>query len=68
MQFIATFSDGIISETRQIYLFIYLFLNFLNLDSILNIFQKKVTLIVNVFLNLQTPKNSVREMYKKSPF
>ena len=68
MQFIATFSDGIISETRQIYLFIYFFLNFLNLDSILNIFQKKVTLIVNVFLNLQTPKNSVREMYKKSPF
>ena len=36
------------------------FLHFLNYDSILNIFKKKMTLIADVFLNLQTPKNVVR--------
>ena len=36
------------------------FLNFLNLDSILNIFPKKTTLIADVFLNLRTPKDVVR--------
>ena len=32
------------------------FLHFLNLDSILNIFKKKETLLGDVFLNLWTPK------------
>ena len=36
------------------------FLHFLNLDSILNIFQQKMALIADVFLNLWTPKNVVR--------
>ena len=36
------------------------FLHFLNLDFILNILKKKMTLIADVFLNLQTPKNVVR--------
>ena len=31
-----------------------------NLDSILYIFKKKMTLIADVFLNLRTPKNVVR--------
>ena len=37
-----------------------IFLPFGNLDSILNIFQKMMTLIADVFLNLQPPKNVVR--------
>ena len=37
-----------------------IFLPFGNLDSILNIFQKMMTLIADVFLNLQPPKNGVR--------
>ena len=40
--------------------FFFFFLHFLNLDSILNIFKKKMTLIADVFLNLRTPKNVVR--------
>ena len=36
------------------------FFNFLNLDSILNIFQIEMTLIPDVFLNLRTPKHVVR--------
>ena len=42
------------------------FLNFPNLNSILNIFKKRMTLIADVFLNLRTPKNVVRYMSKKS--
>ena len=38
----------------------FLFLNFQNLDSVLNIFEKKLTLIAVVFLNLRTPKNVIR--------
>ena len=34
--------------------FLNFFLLFENLDSILNIFKKKTTLIADVFLNLQT--------------
>ena len=41
-------------------LFFFFFLNFLNLDSILNISKKKITLIANVFLNFRTPKKVVR--------
>ena len=40
--------------------FLNFFLRFLNLDSILNIFRKKMTLKTDVFLTLQTPKNVVR--------
>ena len=40
--------------------FFFFFLNFLNLDSILNISKKKITLIANVFLNFRTPKKVVR--------
>ena len=36
------------------------FFRFVNLDSILNIFKKKMTLIAHVFLNLGTRKNVVR--------
>ena len=38
----------------------FFFLKFRNLDSILNIFKKKVTLIPDIFSNLGTPKNVVR--------
>ena len=48
--------------------FMNFFFNFLNLDSILNIFKKKMTLITDVFFNLRTPKYVVREMSKKSCF
>ena len=40
--------------------FLKFFSLFLNLDSILNILKKKITLIADVFLNLQTPKYVVR--------
>ena len=36
------------------------FMHFRNLDSILNIFKKKMTLIAEVFLKLRTLKNVVR--------
>ena len=42
------------------FFFFFFFLNFLNLDSILNISEKKITLIANVFLNFRTPKKVVR--------
>ena len=48
--------------------FLTIFLHFLNLDSILNIFKKKMILVAHVFLNLLTPKNVVREMSKKFSF
>ena len=40
--------------------FLLSFLHFLNLDSILSIFKKKMTVIGDIFLNLGTPKNVVR--------
>ena len=40
--------------------FLNIFLHFRNLDSILNFFKTKTTLIADVFLNLRTPKNVVR--------
>ena len=40
--------------------FLDIFLKFRNLDSILNIFRKKMTLIADRFLNLRTQKNVVR--------
>ena len=45
-----------------------LFLHFLNLDSVLNIFKENKTLLADVFLNLRTPKKVGRQMSKKSRF
>ena len=36
------------------------FFHFRNLDLILNIFQRKITLIADVFLNLRTPEYEFR--------
>ena len=36
------------------------FLHFLSLDLILNIFEKKMILKADLFLNFRTPKNVVR--------
>ena len=40
--------------------FLTFFLHFLNLASTLNIFEKKMTIIADIFFNLQTPENVVR--------
>ena len=42
------------------------FLNFRNLHEILNICNKKMSFIADLFAKLRTPKNVVRYMYKKS--
>ena len=47
-----------LSEKKKI--FSNFFFHFLNLDSILNFFKKKMTLIADIFLNMLTPKNVVR--------
>ena len=47
-----------LSQKRKI--FSPFFLPFRKLDLILNIFEKKMTLIADVFLNLRTPKEVVR--------
>ena len=39
--------------------FLYFFLHFMNLHSILNIFKKMVTLIADIFLKLRTLKDVV---------
>ena len=54
--------------SQKRYIFSELFLPFLNLDSILKIYKKKMNLIADVFLNLWTPKNVVRSISKKSRF
>ena len=48
--------------------FFELFFHFGNLHEILNIFQKKKTLIAHVFLKLRTPKNVLKEVSKKDRF
>ena len=40
--------------------FLHFILSFTNLDTIFNIFKKEMSLIADVFLNLQTSKNGVR--------
>ena len=45
-----------------------LFFQFRNLDSILKILKKKITLITDVFPNLWSPENVVRYMSKTSCF
>ena len=46
----------------------FFFLQLGNLDSVLKIFKKEMTLITDVFFNLRTPKIVVRRMSKKSRF
>ena len=41
-------------------LFFRFFSQFLNLDRILKILKKKMTLIADVFLDLRTPQNLIR--------
>ena len=47
-----------LSQKRKI--FCEVFLDFLNSASTLNIFEKKMTFIADIFFNVQTPKNVVR--------
>ena len=47
-----------LSQKKEI--FSQFFLHFANLDLILNMFEKKMTLIADVCLNLRTPKKLVR--------
>ena len=52
-----------ISQKRKtfshFFFFFFFFLRLFNLDSMLNIFRKRMTLIGDVFLNVGTPKNVV---------
>ena len=56
-KFVTRFLDATISETKNIFLF---FWPFVNLNLILNICKKKITLIADIFPNLRTPKDLVR--------
>ena len=47
-----------LSQKKKV--FLIFFLHFKNLDLILNVLKKKMTLTADVFLNLWTPKNVVR--------
>ena len=49
-------------------LFLNFFLDFRNRHEILNICDKKMTFIADLFAKLRTPKNVVRYMSKKSRF
>ena len=49
----------IILETKKFFSNFF-FLKFRNLDYILNIFKKKMSLIPDIFFDLGTPKNVVR--------
>ena len=49
-------------------LFLKFFLHFQNRHEILNICDKKMTFIADLFAKLRTPKNVVRYMSKKSHF
>ena len=40
--------------------FFFFFLPFLNLQSILSFFKKRMSVVADVFLNLRTPKDVVR--------
>ena len=48
--------------------FLNFFLHFQNLHEILNICNKKMSFIADLFAKLRTPKNVVRYMSKKSRF
>ena len=47
---------------------LFLFLDFWNLDQILNILKKKMILMVDVFPKLRTEKDLVKQMSKNSLF
>ena len=47
-------------------LFLNYFLDFRNLHEILNIWNKKMSFIADLFAKLRTPKNVVRYLSKKS--
>ena len=49
-----------LSQKRKIFPQFFFFLTFVILESILNIFKKKMTVRADVSLNWQTPKNVVR--------
>ena len=49
-------------------LFLEFFLHFPNRHEILNICEKKMTFMADLFAKLRTPKNVVRYMSKKSRF
>ena len=53
------FRCNYLRDQKHFFNFFFL-LQFLNLNSILNIFKKKMTLIDDVFLNLRKPKYFVR--------
>ena len=48
-----------LSQKQKNFFLIFFFLSGI-LNSILNIFQKKITLRADAFLNLNTPKNVIR--------
>ena len=47
-------------EKYVLHFFLFFFLHFRNINSILNIFKKEMTVTADVFVNLPTPKNVVR--------
>ena len=51
---------------KEKYFLLFFFLHFLKLDWNLKILKKKMTLIVDVFLNLRTRKNVVRSKKVRS--
>ena len=53
-----------LSEKRKY--FMNFFLNFPNLDSVLNIFKTNMMLLADVYLKLRTPEKVVRQMSKES--
>ena len=55
-------------KEKTFFEFFFFFLHYVNLYSILNIFQKKMTVIADVFLNLLTLKDVVIQMTKESCF
>ena len=57
-----------LSLTKKLFLNFFFFFHFRNLDKILNIFKKKITLIAHVFLKLRTPKNVVKYVSEKYSF
>ena len=61
-----------VSKKQEVFAHFFLFINFFFAFSKFAFnfehFQKKLTLVVDAFLNLRTPKDVVRKMSKKSNF
>ena len=55
-----------LSQKRKIFSQFLFFLHFVSLDSILNIFRKKMSFLADILLNLRTPKYVIREVSKNS--